>query len=167
MIGIKMDKDFHNNLGPLVGMTARGMRRQLNRRLLEAGYEVTAEQLIIMAVLGRQDECNQQWIAEICGKDKTSTTRMIDTMERNGLVQRVADRKDRRQNLIILTDKGRAEKEQMMTHIVATHEQATLTIPPEELKVCKAVLRRVLSNLIEADPTWPGPRLENGPAPKD
>lgn len=162
-----MDKEFHKNLGPLVGMTARAMRRQLNRRLMEAGSDVTAEQLIIMAVLGRQDGYNQQWIAEICGKDKTSTTRMIDTMERNGLVRRVPDRQDRRQNLIHLTDKGRAEQEQMMTHIFATHEHATQGVPPEELKACKDVLARVLSNLIEADPTWPGPRLGNGMVPND
>lgn len=164
-----MDKEFHKNLGPLVGMTAKAMRRQINRRLVEAGYDVTAEQLIIMSVLGRQDGSNQQLISEICGKDKTSTTRMIDTMERNGLVQRVPDHEDRRQNRIHLTEKGRLEQEQMMTHIFATHEQAVKGIPPEELKLCKDVLCRVLSNLIEADPTWPGPRFEssmNGKTPE-
>ena len=157
-----MNNDFHEFLGPIIGMNTRAMRRHLNRRLVEAGYDVTAEQLIIMVILGQHDGSNQQLIAEVSGKDKTSTTRMIDTMERNGLVRRVPDPKDRRQKRIHLTDKGRYEQEQMMTHIYATHESATYGISPEELKLCKDVLGRVLSNLIETDPTWPGPRFDRG-----
>ena len=143
-------------------MTARAMRRQLNRRLTEAGHDVTAAQLIVMGVLSRGGAFNQQLIAEISGKDKTSTTRMIDTMERHGLVQRVPDPDDRRQNRILLTEKGRAEQQEMMAHIYATHEQAAEGIPKGDLDQCKEVLRRVLNNLIQADPTWPCPhKLES------
>ncbi len=65
-----MEFEIHKNLGPLVGITAKGMRRQMNRRFAEGGYGVTADQMIIMMHLWRQDGSSQQVIANICTKDK-------------------------------------------------------------------------------------------------
>lgn len=160
-----MDFNFQDQLGRLLGMTHQAMRRQLNRRLVERGGMVTGDQLIIIICLSRHDGLSQKLIAEICGKDKTSTTRMIDTMEKHELVRRVPDKVDRRQNMIYLTDKGRQIFENMLPLIEATHVQAQRGVSPEELQVCKRVLKEVLTNLIETDPDWPMPFVDESDLP--
>lgn len=54
-----------------------------------------------------KDGVTQQELCNATFKDKPSMTRLIDNMERQHLVVRISDKKDRRTNLIHLTKQER------------------------------------------------------------
>ena len=61
----------------------------------------------ILYVLWQQDGVPIKTVSEQCGLAITSLTTMLERMEKQGLIRRVSDEKDRRKTLLFLTDKAR------------------------------------------------------------
>lgn len=77
-------------------------------RLQKNGINVTPEQYLVLDILWEKQSLSQQNIADIIQKDKNSVTKIIDSLEKKNLVNRVVDKKDRRINKIELTSDGLA-----------------------------------------------------------
>jgi DNA-binding MarR family transcriptional regulator len=84
-------------------------------------------------------------------RDKASTTRLIDNLEKQELVTRVASKDDRRINLVYLTDI--AKPLQQITYELAnqTMNEALSNISKEEIDIVKNVFQRVYDNLTSKD----------------
>ncbi|WP_183572960.1 MarR family winged helix-turn-helix transcriptional regulator [Mucilaginibacter sp. X5P1] len=82
------------------------LRRMFQVKLKEAGISISFEVLEIMKQLHSHDGLNQQDLAELLFKDKSSMTYLIDNMVKAGFVSRKEDEADRRNKLIILSDKA-------------------------------------------------------------
>ncbi|MEY3873728.1 MAG: hypothetical protein RL363_449, partial [Bacteroidota bacterium] len=78
-------------------------------------------------------------------------TRLIDNLEKLGLVIRVASKTDRRINLVCLTDA--AKPLQQMTYDLAnqTMHESLKNITKEEIDIVKNVFQRVYDNLTSPD----------------
>lgn len=75
-----------------------------------------------MGVLWNEDGLPQQALADATYRDKPSTTRIIDNLEKEGMVKRIPSPTDRRSNLINLTSLG---KELELPVIQAVNETLT------------------------------------------
>lgn len=73
-------------------------------------------------------------------------TRLIDNMERQHLVVRISDKKDRRTNLIHLTKDGKELEERARVIANQTLKEALQNITIEELSVSQEVLRKIFFN---------------------
>ncbi len=73
-------------------------------------------------------------------------TRLIDNMERQHLVVRISDKKDRRTNLIHLTKTGKELEEQARIIANRTLMEALQGISVDELRVSQEVLRKIFFN---------------------
>lgn len=73
-------------------------------------------------------------------------TRLIDNMERQHLVVRISDKKDRRINLIHLTKDGRELEEQARLVANQTLKEALHGITINELSIGQEVLRKIFFN---------------------
>ena len=73
-------------------------------------------------------------------------TRLIDNMERQHLVVRISDKKDRRTNLIHLTKDGKELEERARVIPNQTLKEALQDITIEELSVSQEVLRKIFFN---------------------
>lgn len=69
-------------------------------------------------------------------------TRLIDNMERQHLVVRISDKKDRRTNLIHLTKDGKELEEKARIIAGQTLKEALHGITLEELSIGQEVLKR-------------------------
>lgn len=76
-------------------------------------------------------------------------TRLIDNMERQHLVVRISDKKDRRTNLIHLTKTGKEIEEQARRVSTQTLKEALQNITLKELEVSQEVLRKIFNNTKE------------------
>ena len=108
------DQNSEQLLFFLIKRTSRAFMRRLNHNFSEAGHDITGEQWRLLTRLWCKDGQRQQDLADVVHKDKTSITRLIDSMEKHDLVVRIPDRMDRRQKLIYLTDKGKRLREESM-----------------------------------------------------
>jgi DNA-binding MarR family transcriptional regulator len=134
-------------LGHFMGRTTRAMSRMLQNIITSAGYDITIEQWVIIVNLNRKNGQFQQQLADNTYKNKTSVTRMISALQKNGLVERIPDPKDLRQKRIFLTQKGGQLYKKLRPLAIKVQEMATLGIEPEEMEYCKNILLKIYSNI--------------------
>ena len=83
--------------------------RIFERVLTEKGIDAfNGAQGRILYVLWQRDGVPIKTVSDQCGLAITSLTTMLKRMEKQGLICRVPDEKDRRKTLLFLTDKSKA-----------------------------------------------------------
>ena len=133
------------------GMATTAVARRLQKIFRNAGLEITIEQWSVLYHLWKEDSLSQQELGTRTFRDKASITRLIDNLEKLGLVIRVASKTDRRVNLVCLTDA--AKPLQQMTYDLAnqTMHESLKNISKEEIEIVKNVFQRVYDNLTSPD----------------
>ena len=139
--------NLEDSLGYIVGRTGRSMANRLNHNFEKAGYDITCEQWGVLMNLCQKDGQSQKELAGCTCKDKTSITRLIDGMEKRDLVVRIPDKKDGRQKLIYLTNKGKNLQKKLFSLVQRMLHDAKAGVNPKDLEICKNVLRKVTLNL--------------------
>jgi DNA-binding MarR family transcriptional regulator len=142
-------KDFNAKeaLGHFMGRTTRAMSRMLQNIITHAGYDITIEQWVIIANLNRENGQFHQQLANNTYKNKTSVTRMINALQKKGLVERIPDPKDLRQKRILLTKKGVQLYKKLRPLALQVQEKATQGIEPDEMEYCKNILLKIYGNI--------------------
>lgn len=111
-------------IGMLLDWASQAMRLELNRKFAAAGQQATSEQWKILINLWSDDGLTQQQLAEKTCKNKVSVVKLIDGLERRGLVERLSDPGDRRSKCIFLTSKGKGVQEELIKLAKQNLEQA-------------------------------------------
>jgi len=128
-------------------MVNNAFRQFIQYKLKEHCVDLTYEMLQVMGCLWKQDGINQQEIANSTVKDKASMTYLIDNLTKRGLVDRLEDTNDRRNKLILLTEKGKLLKAKIQPVIDEMHETSGKNIDVAKLKEFMAVLEKIENNL--------------------
>ena len=139
--------DVDDSIGQLLGRTTRAMASAMQANFSSAGYDITVEQWTILVNLWRQNGQFQKQLAENTYRDKASVTRLVNGLEQRNLVVRVPDEADQRRNKIYLTKKGKELQDKLIPLAVETITDAGRGIRKEHLKIFKAVLVQLHSNV--------------------
>lgn len=94
-------------LGYVIGRTFFRLKNKLRQEFKSHGHDVTPEQWAVICKLREEDDLNQNALASRTIKDKTTITRILDSLERKDLIARRRDGRDRRSHRVQLTAKGR------------------------------------------------------------
>ena len=127
-----------SELVALLSKAERGYTKVLNRSFQNAGYDLSREQYELLEVLWEQDHVNQQNISKRLQKDKYNVTKLLNTLQKRGYVQRKMDKDDKRSNFVVLTEKG-VESRHTLRQIV---EQVHTGVEKVEFAIDR--LRRVV-----------------------
>lgn len=130
----------------LNGKVSAAINRKLYRSFRQNNLEITPEQWTVLIFLWEKDGVNQQELCNATFKDKPSMTRLLDNMERQHLVVRISDKRDRRTNLIHLTRAGRELEEKARSIVALALREALDGVSMEELNVSQEVLRKIFHN---------------------
>lgn len=130
----------------LNGKVSAAINRKLSRNFRLNDMEITPEQWTVLLYLWEKDGVTQQELCNATFKDKPSMTRLIDNMERQHLVIRVPDKKDRRTNKIHLTENGKKLEEKVRFIANKTLKEALHGLTLEELRISQEVLRKIFTN---------------------
>lgn len=130
----------------LNGKVSAAINRKLIRNFRLNDMEITPEQWTVLLYLWEKDGVTQQELCNATFKDKPSMTRLIDNMEKQHLVIRVPDKKDRRTNKIHLTENGKKLEEKTRFIANKTLKEALHGLTLEELRVSQEVLRKIFTN---------------------
>ena len=131
----------------ITGKASTAIARRLQRKLNQASVNLTIEQWSILYHLWKQDGMTQQELCEASFRDKPSITRLVDNLEKLGLVNRVTDENDRRSNRIFLTADARKLEEKTMKLAEDTLNEALKGVPAEHVEISKQVLQSVYENM--------------------
>lgn len=109
-------------------------------------HGVTMQQFNVLRILYVRDDgaglsCHQ--IGERLLNRVPDITRLLDRLEKAGLVERLRSKADRRVVLTRLTAEGRALVERIHEPLIAEHERQMAHMTPEELEQLRGLLERV------------------------
>jgi DNA-binding MarR family transcriptional regulator len=131
----------------ITGVASTAIARRVQKKFNMTGLNLTIEQWSVLYHLWKKDGISQQDLCKASFRDKPSITRLVDNMEKAGLVRRVAAVNDRRINLIYLTKDGQQLQEQTLKLADQTLIEALRGVPTDKVEVCKQVLQVVYDNL--------------------
>ena len=131
----------------ITGVASTAIARRLQKNFKQQGIDITIEQWSVLYHLWKQDGLSQQELCSATFRDKPSITRLVDNLEKQQLVKRVASLEDRRINLIYLSETAAMLRDQTMDMANQTLNEALNGVSAEEIAVCKSVLQRVYDNL--------------------
>jgi DNA-binding MarR family transcriptional regulator len=129
------------------GMASTAVARRLQKNFRNSGLDITIEQWTILYHLWKEDCLSQQELCNRTYRDKPSITRLIDNLEKQKLLKRASHKKDRRINLVCLTDAGRALQDTTLTIANQTMDEALTDVKKEDIETVKKVLQKVYDNL--------------------
>ncbi len=115
--------------------------------LKQNDLDITPEQFLLIDALWNKGTMSQQKIADSIFKDKNSVTKLVDALEKKGLVVRIADNTDRRQNLIALTNKAEKMKYDAKEVGINCIQSITEGISDEDIINFISVLKRMSKNM--------------------
>lgn len=131
----------------MTGKASTAIARRLQKNFKQVGIDITVEQWSVLYHLWKQDGMSQQELCNATFRDKPSITRLVDNLEKQKLVKRVASKDDRRMNLIYLTDEALKLETQTLEVANTTLNEALDGVGPDNIAICKEVLQIVYDNL--------------------
>jgi DNA-binding MarR family transcriptional regulator len=138
----------------VAGWVSKRARADVQRALAEHGL-ATSDHGVLVA-LGDFGALSQQQLADRLGADKSHVVRLIDELERRGLITRAPDPTDRRRHRIELTPAGR-KLLRAITPITEEIDAAHLTaLSAAERRTLASLLQRVLESQDQAGAGRPG-----------
>ena len=92
---------------PLIGHIMCFMRQQISQTYAELGYDIAPEAAQALMIIQHFDGLPQTKLADILGKDKASITRLLNSLVKANLVERIQDQEDRRVIRAHITTSGK------------------------------------------------------------
>jgi len=111
------------------------------------GLELTPEQWIVLVQLWQKDGQSQSALSELTLRDKPTMSRILDTMEKGGLVERVVDEHDARSRRVVLTARGRGLQSELVPLARKLVARLEAGISERDLETTHRTLSRMLANL--------------------
>jgi len=141
--------------------TADALLAEINRRRRSIA-DLSPSAFQVLAVLeGAGEPLAAHTIAESLLVSSASTTSLLDTLEKRGLVERTRHPDDRRKTLIHLSDEARGIVDRMLpvVHAAATDAVAELSEPERERLIQSLTsIRHQVADLATSEPPTPKPR---------
>ncbi len=148
-----LEYDFQSSVGYWLCVTAHAYERAMNEQLTLQG--ITYRQCQVLAWLALEGEQSQIELASRMDIEPATLVRVLDRMQRDGLISRTGSLEDRRRNVI----RPLAKAKPLWKKITATAErvrtQVTQGLTPRQIATFKEVCRVIQANLQVEPPVRP------------
>jgi DNA-binding MarR family transcriptional regulator len=138
--------DFENSIGPWLGKTVKVVDFFVQEHLNQAGLDLTKEQMIVLKKLSFKDGLNQNELAFLTLRNKSSLTRLLSKMEAKKIIIREQSSSDKRIKRVFITEKGKEtflRSSPVIKKIINKIEQ---NISVEEKQEMIKILKKIQSN---------------------
>ena len=151
---VPMTHDLMDSAVYLSGLVARGFSRALQQRAAVLG--ITPGQLPILMSLWNSDGITQRELVASLEIEQATIANTLSRMERDGLVERRPHPKDKRAQLLFLTEKARALEEDAVSALQAADDAIFSGFKRFERELMLEYMRWAIEN---------ARKLESGGAP--
>ena len=136
--------DPRTGFGRLLSQVKTELMEALDREL--APLDITAAQYVILTTLAEGPTESASGLCKGVSYDPGAMTRMIDRLERKGLVRRIRCPNDRRRINLELTSEGRAVYPRLIESAVAVLNRYLRGFSRDEIVQFETFLKRMLAN---------------------
>jgi MarR family transcriptional regulator for hemolysin len=141
-----MTPSDRSNLGSQLGIAARHWRARMDQRLAPLGL-THAKWVPLRYLSYAGGSLPQRTLVELTGIEGPSLVRVLDELERRGLVERRDSDADRRTKTVHLTDKAAPIIGEIVQRADGLREEVLDGISEEDIAVFRKVLAQISHNL--------------------
>lgn len=123
----------------------RKLRALVDDRARDMGLTLSRARLLME--LAKADGPIQSDLAGLLDIEQPTLVRLLDGLERNGMIERRAVEGDRRARRVFLTETARAQAQDILDFLTELRAGILQGIAPEELETALDVLRRTSRNI--------------------
>lgn len=116
---------------------------------LRQRFGLIGAQWKIIVILSMKEGITQKQIADMAFVEAPTLVPIIDKMEKENYITRQSDPKDRRNNLIFMTEKSKDIVDPIIDCIVEIRNMGLAKISKKDMEVAKKVLEQITSNTEE------------------
>ena len=139
-------KTFEGTLSFTFLQVARAYRQRAQQMLSDVGLHI-GQDLILMH-LWHKDGLTMSEIVEQVAKQPATITKMVNRMEKSGLVERRPDPDDGRVKRIYMTDMGRDVWEQTLVAWQRLNDESSSNLTDDEQETLKHLLLKMRAGLV-------------------
>lgn len=140
-----MSYELEKSIGFKVNQTANKINNKYIQLLQP--FDIAPEQRAALEIIKYEADVNQTKIANILGKDKTTISRTLKTLENKNLITK--SQIDKRTNLIQLTQKGEEILNDSFSDVKGFRKKLTSKLSEEELNQLFSLLEKVVLSVEE------------------
>ena len=142
-----MQTEHYNAYSFLLERTARRVKQYAQYQFNCREFGVTVDQWSILKNLNQHADLSQKELAEYCGKDQPTLTRIVDLLVRKNLVERRANPADRRSFVVHLTTTGKQKIDMLAGNVGEIRMQAWKNLNEADFEHLKRILNTIYDNL--------------------
>lgn len=137
--------DATNSIGFIIARTQGRIRTIMTQQFKE--WDITPGQWTIINYLSKDNGFSPTEISEITFNDIPNTIRILQKLEKKGLVFRQIKSEDKRVSLYFLTDQGASLRDVLFPIGTQAMKQAVKGISPSKVEELKVLLKNIYANL--------------------
>lgn len=148
LIPTMLEYDFQSSVGYWLCMTSHAYERAMNDELMAQG--ITFRQCQVLAWLAMEGDQTQTELAAHMNIEPPTLVRVLDRMERDGLVARTDCADDRRRKIIRPLPKAKPIWKTIIASAEVVRSRAIAGLTKQETAALKRLLARMQENLLAA-----------------
>ncbi|HEY0845031.1 MAG TPA: MarR family transcriptional regulator [Noviherbaspirillum sp.] len=140
------DEGLQRELGQMIGNLSRAWRYEINQRLKPFGLNQSMQQ-VLMQLHRNPDGLVQRELARKLGIEGPTLVRLLDQLEKQGLIRRTPASDDKRMKTCVLTPKA-VRKLGIIDHIMTELRTIMMQgVAPSETEAALEIVQRMYRNL--------------------
>lgn len=140
-----MNTELDQSIGRMLYETTQNIKNWVEKLL--APFDLTGEQFHLLKSVSVEVGIPQRSLCELVIKTPANLTRILDRMEKKGLVIRKDNPEDRRSSLVFRTEVGEQLVEEATGVLIPLANRIKNGIEKEDLEVFKQVIHQIDQNL--------------------
>lgn len=138
-------KSLNEQYAESMFLITHAWRTALDRRLRPLGF--SHSRWLLLLHLSRNDGCTHRELAQSMGIEAATLVRLVDHMEREGLLKRCGSETDRRVKHLRLSDAGIAAVENIRSYASDLRKEVLAGLSQPEIQAALDVLNSIRSKL--------------------
>ena len=138
-------KSQHEQFAESLHLVAHSWRTELDRRLRPTGF--SHSRWLLLLHLSRHDGCTHRELAQHMGIEAATLVRLVDHMEKEGLLKRCGSETDRRVKHLHLSTEGKKAVELIRDHAAELRKEILAGSSKEDIGIALNVLNNIRDNL--------------------
>ena len=144
-----MLNESYNQYSFILDRTARKVKQYAQTAFTDHQFELTVDQWTVLRTIYENPDLTNKEMAELCGKDQPTLTRIIDLLIKKELAERITNSSDRRSLRLQITKKGKTKIQEIAPKVAEFRMQAWKNLNEEDFAHFTRILNTIYDNLTQ------------------
>lgn len=142
-----MLNEKYNQYSFILDQTARKVKQYAQTAFTENQFDITVDQWSALKYIYEHPNLSNKELAELCGKDQPTLTRIVDLLIKKELVERFSHDSDRRSLKLKATKKGSEKIKEIAPKVAEFRMKAWENLNEEDFDNFTRILNTIYNNL--------------------